>query len=204
MTIFGSSERTDPSPMRHGENLHAFLDRCADPFFAAVRDTLEDWMSRVPPEHRQGLVGGFTSSQTKEAFSSAFWELYLHEMYLRCGYKVTIHPPLPNASKRPDFLVEGRDERFYVEAVQVGTSHADVGEGRRLADVHAVLDHERTKRFSLSLSYEEVGARPLATTELRKTLREWLAGLDADAVIADVDRPEAPGEFAFDRLPRLN
>lgn len=204
MTIFGSFERTDPSPARHGESLHAFLNRCSDPFFAAVRHTLEDWLGRVPLEHRRGLIGSFASARSNEAFMSAFWELYLHEMYLQCGYKVTIHPPLASTSKRPDFLVEGHGARFYVEAVQVGTSQADVAEARRLTDVHAVLDTERTDRFSLSLSYEEVGAQPLATTGLRKALQEWLSGLDADALVEDLTQPETPGEIAFDRLPRLD
>lgn len=204
MSIFGSDLRSDPSPLRHGETVHAFLDRCSDPFFAAVRDLLEDWLAQVPEEHRQGLVGAFRDSQNKHAFMSAFWELYLHEMYRRCGYEITIHPQLPNTSKRPDFLVDGNGDRFYVEAVQVGESHSDVAEARRLADVHAVLDTESTGRFSLSMSYERVGQQPLPTTELRKALREWLAFLDADEVAAQLARPEEPGEIAFDRLPRLD
>lgn len=178
-----------------------FLDGSADPFFGAVRDLLDDWLSRVQEEHQAALVSQFRAPQDPRAFDSAFWELYLHEAYLRSGYAVEVHPAVPGTARRPDFLFTGHGDRFYLEAVQVGTSTADVAEERRLAAVHDVLDTVQTGQFSLSLSDARIGPGAPATRELRRALTEWLAGLDPDAVVAAVAAPDRLGGTRFEVLP---
>ncbi len=71
---------------------------------------------------------------------SAFWELYLHEAYLRSGYAVTIHPPLAGTGRHPDFLVEGQGTRFYLEAVQACATADETRQNKLLEDVHRLLD----------------------------------------------------------------
>jgi hypothetical protein len=108
---------------------------------------------------------------------------------------------VPASPKRPDFLIDGHGERFYLEAVQVGTSPADLAERSRLEQAHDVLNTVPTTDFSLSMSTERIGPRPLATKPLRDALRTWLAGLDATAVAASLSRAVGAGEVAFGRLP---
>ena len=64
-----------------------------------------------------------------------FWELYLHEAYLRSGYAVTIHPHLAGTGRHPDFLIEGQGTRFYLEAVQACASADEARKGKLLTDV---------------------------------------------------------------------
>lgn len=199
--IFGTQQRTDRSPASQTDTMFQFLDRSASPLFTAVRDLLEDWLIHVPHEHRSDLVGSFRKDS--QAFYSAFWELYLHEMYRRSGYAVSIHPDVPGSSKHPDFLVTGQGDRFYVEAVQVGTSTEDLAEKRRLQAAHDVLNTESTDRFSLPMTHLQIGPNPLPTKPLRAQLRAWLAGLDYAAVVTSLAEPQEPGEVMFDRLPRL-
>ena len=190
--IFTDRVRTDRTPAGNSEGTFSFLDRSAVPTFQAVRDLLEDWLTRVPAPHRPPLIGSFRADQNPKEFGSAFWELYLHELYLRSGYQVTVHPSVPGASKRPDFLVEGHGGRFYVEAVQVGVPKLDVAEARRLAQAQDALNTIGAQRFFVSMSHERIGPRPLATKPLRIKLEAWLATLAA---------AEARGSLTHDLLP---
>jgi hypothetical protein len=188
--------------MKQSEFFYHFLDRSVHPVSAAVRDLLEEWLSHIPADERPPLVGAFQSAQDRTAFASAFWELYLHELYLLSGYTVTIHPVVPSSPKRPDFLIDGHGERFYLEAVQVGTAPADLAERSRLEQVHDVLNTVPTTNFSLSMAIERVGPRPLATRPLRGALRTWLANLDPAAVAADFLHTDGAGRVPSNRLPR--
>lgn len=201
MKIFGTHQRTDRSAATQAEFQYHFLDRSAHPTFAAVRDLLEDWLSHIPAAERPPLIGAFRSKQDRAAFASAFWELYLHELYVLSGYSVTVHPPVPASRNRPDFLIQGHGERFYLEAVQVGTSPVDLAERSRLEQAHDVLNSLPTTDFSLSMSTERVGPRPLGTRRLRDALTTWLAALDAAAVAADLSRTVRAGAGGLDRLP---
>ena len=71
-------------------------------------------------------------SKDDALFESAFWEVFLHEAYLRSGYSITIHPAVTGTSRRPDFLVEGDGTRFYVEAVRACAPPDRTGQARRL------------------------------------------------------------------------
>jgi hypothetical protein len=199
LRVFDTAPRSDRSPKRANETTFAFLDRCAVPFFGETRDLLEDWLSRLPAEHRAAVAGSVRSGSDAE-FESAFWEMFLHEAYRRSGHRVTVHPDVPGAATHPDFLLERDEGRFYLEAVRVGRPPQSVARDSRLADVHAVLDAMSVNRFTVSLSSHDAGRRPLSTGALRSELRRWLGGLDPDEVAA---RARAREHVGFAALPRL-
>jgi hypothetical protein len=115
--LFGHGPRTDRAARSFNEPMCAFIDRSGDPFFAQVRHLMTGWLGHVPSEHVADLRRRLQSEDDAQ-FESAFWELYLHEAYLRSGYRLTIHPALAGTGHRPDFLIEGDDTRFYLEAVR--------------------------------------------------------------------------------------
>ena len=75
----------------------------------ALRDVLESWFARYPVAHRSHLRGQLFSTRESEQ-CSAWWELYLHETFLRAGYCVDV------SSRTPDFTIDGPGGRFHVEA----------------------------------------------------------------------------------------
>ena len=196
--MFSEGLRTDRTPSRHNEDLYSFLDRSAVPFFKAVRDLIEAWVSRVPGDHRAQLVGSLRS-RSREEFESAFWELYLHEAYTSSGHTVTIHPALPHSSSRPDFLIESEATRFYLEAVRVGRSVSLVAEEKRLDEVHVAINSLPVGRFMVDVTTYAIGPRPLATRGLRNRLQAWLAGLDPQEVART-----ASSSAGFGGLPRFD
>ncbi len=94
--LFDGRLRTDEGRREHNEGVFPFLGRSARPSSGEVRWLLEDWLSRVPEgDDRSQLRGALASRKDDESFESGFWGLYLHEVYRRSGYTVTIHPTCP-------------------------------------------------------------------------------------------------------------
>jgi hypothetical protein len=197
LSVFDDITRTNARAARHDEGRFEFLNRTASQYFAICRELIDEWFSHVPTQHQAGLRGNLRSELHHR---SAFWELYLHEAYLRSGYTVEIHPDVPNRSGHPDFLLSREDQRFYLEAVTVGRSPAERAEEARLAQVHRLLADMLIEDFSIQLSTFAVGPRALATKALRSRLKDWLATLDADAVTAAVGVPNGNG---FEGLPQF-
>lgn len=196
--LFASGSRHDASPMRPNEGIYEFLDRSAKPLFGEVRRVLNEWLADLPEELQHELAPRLRSND-QHIFESAFWELYLHTAYVRSGYHVTAHPDVPASAKRPDFMVERNGTKFYLEAVRVGTGSSQTASARRLQEVLAVLTRQRSDgRFVLSLVHSAVGPNALPTTSLRSQLKEWLDGLDADAVLDDLTHGST-----YDRAPKF-
>jgi len=197
--LFDACARTDATPARHDEERFAFLNRSASRYFGQVRELMEDWFSHVPAEAQADLRGALRSDNRQS--ESAFWELYLHEAYLRSGYSIKIHPELPGLRTHPDFRMVRDDQAFYLEAVSVGQLPAEIAEDRRLDAVHQILASLRVENFALEVSTYQVGPRPLSTRDLRDVLRKWLSGLDPEQVALEAETAIAVG---FDRLPEMS
>lgn len=196
--VFDDNVRTDRTHGRHGEGWFTFLNRSATAYFGLVRDLIEEWFSHVPAADQPGMRGSLRADGAHG--ESAFWELYLHEAYRRSGYRIDIHPEVPERRTRPDFLMTRGDERFYVEAVSVGRAPTDIAQDARLSEVHRVLTEMLTVDFGLALSTYGVGDRPLSTRRLRTELQSWLGTLDVDVVSTEAAASEGAG---FGRLPEL-
>jgi len=175
--LFGHGPRTDRTARSFNEPMCAFMDRSGDPFFAGVRDLMAGWLGHVPSDHVADLRHRLQSKDGAQ-FESAFWELYLHEAYLRSGYRLTIHPALTGTRHRPDFLIEDGDTRFYLEAVGACAPAGRASENRRLEEARRILAEVGAERHLLDMATYQVGQRPLPVKALRRDLREWLSTLD--------------------------
>ena len=178
--LFPDVPRTDLTARLQGEPTYAFLNRSGDPHVAEIRELMSAWLSRVPAEHVPDLRGRL-QDKDEALFESVFWELYLHEAYLRSGYAVTIHPHLAGTGRRPDFLIEGQGTRFYVEAVQACATADEARKGKLLAELRRVLDEIAPGSYRLDMETYAVGSQPPSVKKLRRDLREWLSTLGPGA-----------------------
>lgn len=177
--LFDTRDRLDTAPSRHGESTFEFLDRVAGPVWDQCRALITGWLSDYPESDRTALRARLRSTDD-HVFTSAFWELYLHEMYRRDGWTVLIEPSVPDSDNRPDFLVSKDDHRYYVEA-RCTFEAADRGAVGRLQAVYAALDSINSGAFHLAVTVVHVGANSPPTRALRRSLEAWLAELDPDA-----------------------
>lgn len=110
--LFDDKVRNDNRYSRHLEKTYDFYDNSAKPKFVAIREMLNDWFSRYPETGKRQLKRDFHSHQ----FDSAFFELFIHELFYQQGFSLTPHPTVPNSTKNPDFLARKGELEIYLEA----------------------------------------------------------------------------------------
>ena len=198
MRIFDEITRTDETLAGWSTPEFEYLNRSARAVSSQVRQLIESWYLEYPEEHRSELRRRLRSLDDFE-FYSAFFELYLHTLCRRSGYRVEVHPELESGSlKRPDFLVAPPDaERFYLEAI-VATGHSD--EERRaqrlLGEIYDALNEIDSPNFFIGLRLAGGPSGPIPRRKLIAAVERFLRQLDADEVDG---RLRAGG---IDALPR--
>lgn len=186
MPLFDERERVHEGSAAHSDPTFRWLNRSAGDVARRWRQRVEGWFARYPEEHRPDLRGRYRSSDEAQHRGAAF-ELFLHEALLQLECEVTVHPELPGGTDaRPDFLASPRDgEPFYLEAtVATGKSDEERAADRRKARVYDLLDDLESPNFLLGLTTHGFPATDPATRPMRRTLREELAALDPDEVLA--------------------
>lgn len=128
-------------------------------------------------------------------FLAAFWELYLHELFSRLGFKALVHPASGRGGTRPDFLVTQDEMRFYLEAVMPtpGFSPSD-NQPASVATVTEYVNEAFRPQFWLRLRHIIPRIEP-ASKEGGYPHRGRLAGLLQVGGVLE-------GGAAVERLPR--
>lgn len=178
-SLFTPRIREDATPSKHGESTYQFLDRVAGAFWDQCRILIDEWLANYPESDGPALRARLRSGDDR-VFTSAFWELYLHETYRRDGWTVQVEPTLPGVTTRPDFLVSKAGESYYVEA-RCTFEGSDRGAAARLQAVYASLDSINSGDFHLSVTTVRIGESSPSTRSLRRDLENWLHQLDPDA-----------------------
>jgi hypothetical protein len=175
--LFSVRDRNDPSPKTGAEGIFAFLDRVADPAFHLVRRLLESWFSHLPAEAVDDIRGRLRDRRP-EQFASAFLELYLHELHLRLGYELDVHPSVPGTTRRPDFLVSKSGCAHYVEAAVVGPPDHETAPDNRARRIVDALNRVRSDDYALLFEIEEYGTTAPSMRQIRSEIETWLDRLD--------------------------
>lgn len=110
-SLFDTFDRTYLGPSSHNENHFNFYNRSGKEDVSALRELLNKWYLNYPENERNELKKRF-----KKTFSSAFFELFIHELFKCQGFEIIVHPELLNSTKRPDFLIKKNNLEVYVEA----------------------------------------------------------------------------------------
>jgi hypothetical protein len=178
--VFDAVARDEASYGRHNEPNAVFLIRVAGEYWDDVRDLIERWVDHYPIGARTDLVGRLRSPDNRH-FGGAFWELYLHESFIRSDFDVQVHPVVSSGPRPPDFLVTRSHESFYVEATATFGKHAG-GKQARLHQVFDAINKIHSPNFFLSIDVHSIGDSALPTKRLRSALESWLASLDPDTI----------------------
>jgi hypothetical protein len=201
LRIFDKRQRDDAYPAREGEDSFSFLNRVDTPFWAQVRELLEDFFSRYPSEHAESLRRDFRSRLPGRHFA-AWWELYLHELFGRLGYDIIIHPALEGTERRPDFGLSREGAEVLVEASVVFSGIAGSEEEMGAAPGWMLAAFEGIENPNFFVSIHEVashGEEQLKRAEIARPVEEWLVELDPDQVSREY---EEDGRFPSLRVER--
>lgn len=176
--LFDNIPRTGYAGRRPDEGQFNYLNTSARPEAERVRSAIQDWLQRVPVAHRGELRSRIRGSD--KVFASATFELFLHELCLRQGWQVEIHPTLSNGQrKHPDFLVEAPNGKFYLEAVLASqlSDDQEAAEQRKNSVLRAI-DDLPSPNFLLEIDPIGAPLTPVPAKRLKRELRQWLDSLD--------------------------
>lgn len=197
-SLFPGPREVVERPARHAEPTYEYLNCAAGVVYDRIREVMDEWYGNYPAEHRRELRGRM-QGQPYPGFASVYFELYLHELLRRQGYRITVHPDLaPATTKRPEFLIESSNgERCIVEAIT--PSNQSANEQARQSNIHALynaidggLD---SPRCFLSIEIIDSSHVSISARNVIAFLETRLATVDPDALL------EQFTSVGFDALP---
>lgn len=179
MGLFDELERTDTRPKRERESDFEYLNSSARIPIGEARQVLDSWFEAYPYSGKVDLLARFRSPIDAQ-HQSAFWELYIHELFSRLGFILEAHPDIENSANHPDFLVkEGENLKFYLEATVAGLpSVKNAGAEARLAEVFDLVNKLQASEWFLHVAYRGMPNTPPPVKELRSQLEKWLGMQD--------------------------
>jgi hypothetical protein len=189
LTLFSQMPRTDPTPSRHGEDSFSFLDRVDQKFWQRIRAELDHWFADYPADEAADLRARFRDKDPAQHFA-AWWELYLHRLFMQLGFGVDLHPKLEEVSGRPDYRVTGPNGSFLVEAATTFSGIVDDDrDATREGWILAAIEGVKAPTFFVGIDFEKVGMERPAVRQIVAPVESWLAGLDPDAIGSLTDAP---------------
>jgi hypothetical protein len=186
--LFDDLPRTYEFPGGYSEPSFEYLNRCANEPISKIREVLDDWFSRYPKSDQDELRKRFRSKK-EHNHASALFELWLHEVLLRLGCRVEIHPALHHTTRKPDFLVKsptGLD--FYLEAIHTaGASDDESNAQARLNTLYDSLNYLKSPNFFISIDADGLPRTPVPGREIKRFLERELARLRPELIDHFVD-----------------
>lgn len=181
LPLFDTFERSNPDPATIEEDSFTFLNRIDQPYWAEVRRVLEVWFGRYPASEAPQLRRRFRSDLPGQHWG-AWWELYLHELFVRLGFRVAAHPPLHDSARRPDFEISRGAWRAYLEATVCfsGIVTDEPGAPGWLTEAINLVDSPGF--FVMVKAVEGTGPERLRNRQISGPIQRWLDGLDPDDV----------------------
>lgn len=186
MKLFDDFERTNHQPSTRQETEYDFLNNSARPASRLVREKLNEWFENYPEDHRYEF-----RSRLKIEFHSPFFELFLHEVFLRLGATVELHPEIGSKGKRPEFLATFLDRiQLTVEATLCTEEDSRTQKRRRRIDqVYDAIDQIDSPDFFVTVTrLREPEGKQIASSRVVAFLNRELALLDPDELVEEYEK----------------
>jgi len=194
MRLFDDINRSDSEYKSEAESHFLYLNRSARLEAKRVRSVIEEWFSHYPREHANELRGTLRSANDYN-HQAAFFELFLHELLIRMGCRIKVHPELSHTTRRPDFLVFQENNRpFYLEATVVTNQSRDVaGAKARVAKIVDGLNKSmKSDRVFLGTFPMKVGKRAARVSQITSWLQNRINALDYEELHGIAERGRLP------------
>ncbi len=185
-TLFDDRDREDYGHKKWAESQYGFLNRRA-----GQNGTTLDAKRSVGTRSLMTLAAicyaVFFAEKEDEQHLPAWWELYVHQLFVRLGYEVAVHPQLPRREERPDFLVTRGTESLYVEATTVFNGDYNMNPHGQAWVQDFIDSAQNPPDFMVDIEFPRV-APPTGWPRRREIvdpLEQWLARLDWAEARAD-------------------
>ena len=183
--LFDEKQRVDVDPSHHNENTFNYYDRSARKDVSNIRQLLNKWYLGYPVNEQIELKSRF-----KKTFSSAFYELFIYQLFKHQGFEIEIHPEIPNSNKRPDFLLKKETVEFYLEAKEArDKSKEEEASENRNNQVYDSLNKIKSPNFFLKI--DELVLKTTRQPSIKKAIEKIeteVANYDPDALMEQLTK----------------
>ena len=187
MNLFDDIERELATSISNLYSAFVAVNQDGSPGEQDRRDKLESWFQKFPSDWQSDLRGRFTS-ELHDAHEGAFFELFLHELLTSMGFKVEVHPTLPDSDDRPDFLVCDGSMCFYLEATTTGRRSGPFTLTNTEQEIIEELQKLTSSDFNLLIEITGELSQSIRKAPLRSRFNKLLLqGHDPDEVKATMD-----------------
>ena len=187
MKLFDDIEREPATSASNRYSAFVAVNQDGSPGEQDRRDKLESWFQKFPEDWQDDLRRRFRS-KLHDAHESAFFELFMHELLTNLGFKVEVHPTLPDSDDRPDFLACDGSKCFYLEAATTGAGFGPFTLTNREQEIIEELQKLTSSDFNLLIEITGELSRSIRKEPLRSTFNDLLLqGHDPDDVKATMD-----------------
>ncbi|MGV3588328.1 MAG: hypothetical protein ACO1OF_15090 [Adhaeribacter sp.] len=192
--LFDNIKRTYDGPANHNENAYDFYNRSSRKDIGIIRELLNSWFKNIPDGEKKELKSRF-----RNEFDSSFYELFLHQLFLNLGFRVEIHPSVPNSPNKPDFLIIKDNLEIYVEAKVVnGKSKEQEAFERKVNEFYDNFSKLDSKDFYLEISTLKFKTDKQPNTRgIIAYFQREINKLDAEKLFRELE------EFGFGRIPNI-
>jgi Ribosomal protein L7/L12 dimerisation domain len=198
--LFDDRKRTRMEPLQRGDGLFQFYDECGRPGYDEFRSIVNGWLAEMPAEERNDLITRMKNGGD-QAFRTSLCELSVHAYLLRCGYKVAVHPRVPESSKRPDFAVADKDGKVltYVEVTTVNPPREHDADVNRENPVYNAIDKAALPPGScLGYRLIRAGKHSPALRPLTAEIERWARDNVETAKKEEVSKRFTAGEWVIE------
>lgn len=195
MKLFDQKKRTDLKPANHLDDDYDFYDRSAQPMFAKIRNLLNKWFDHYPQEDQLSLKNDF-----KNDFQAAFFELFIHELFKKQGFKLQPHPKVEGTTKKPDFLVTSESDEFYIEA-----KHAsDLSEQANSHEKRKALLYDEINKIESPDFFLHIRELSIKTDQ-QPSAKKVIQVINNELLMHNPDKvTQLVNEYGLDNTPRIN
>ena len=186
MFLFDDFERTHDGPGDIGESLYAYINRSARPQAEQARVLCERWFADYKKsasiDELKSFVGAFRSKVDNQHYA-AWFELLTHQILVRLGCSVKIHPDLSGNDNHPDFNGLSNGSRFLVEATVVAPDKDPFAPSYYEQDAQKKFTQLEIPNFTMSIAQVSGSLnRHLKFKEIKREFGRLVAEHDPDIV----------------------
>lgn len=181
--LFDNIGRYKANFRNYSESSFDYLNKSARPEIDIVRSNIEEWFNRYQSNKKEDLYERLRSRDDLQ-HNAALFELFLHDLMLRLGCKIDIHPKVNTKKNRsPDFLVESPNgDCFYIEAsILACKSKKEVKEQIILNQLYDYLNSQeefKSCRFIVGIGVNIAPKRQIKLKDIKKHILDHIKTLD--------------------------
>ena len=166
---------------------------------SAIRRRCASWFLRIPEYAKAHLRESFRSKDDSQ-HNGAFFELFLHQLFTELGCEAEFQPSV--RGKTPDFLLNGKDAPFIVEATVAGAASNPLDLGPNEQKVLDDLNKLHSSHFYLLYDVENTPNTMLSRTTpsakyITNKVKKLLADNDPNdvrSIVENFGRRAAPSQ----------